>query len=322
MIPTAHEQWMKRCIELAQMGLGKVQPNPMVGAVIVCEDEIIGEGYHQQYGSAHAEINAINSVKNTSLLKKSTIFVSLEPCSHFGKTPPCADQLIKLGFPKVVIGATDPHDKVNGKGIEKMKNAGIEVVTGILESECEELNRRFFTFHLKKRPYIILKWAETADGYMDIDRSQPVHNYWITNEELRVITHKWRGEEDAILIGYQTYLNDKPQLTNRLFIGKNPKRYIMADLDRKTLEIPNFSLLSNQLKPALETLYNDKIQSVIVEGGRKTLELFIKNNCWDEARVLVGNQSWGRGLPAPVLNKSVDNKVVINNHCIKFFRNV
>lgn len=317
----SHDFRMQRCLELAKKGLGKVQPNPMVGAVIVHQNQIIGEGYHQKYGEAHAEINAINAVQDKSLLRESTIYVSLEPCSHFGKTPPCADKLIELGFPQVVIGCSDPHDKVNGKGIEKLLKAGIDVVPNILQKECQDLNKRFFIYHQKKRPYIILKWAQTCDGFMDIDRSQPAHNYWITNDELRVIAHKWRSEEDAILIGYNTYLNDRPQLTNRLFTGKNPRRYIIAR-EANLIQIPDFTIIENQLSTILEQLYNDKIQSVIIEGGRKTLDLFIQNNCWDEARILIGNQKWNNGVEAPNLYKSIEKEVVINNNLIRYIYNV
>lgn len=317
----SHELWMKRCIELAKMGLGKVQPNPMVGAVIVYHNQIIGEGFHQRYGEAHAEINAINSVKDPSLLKKSTIYVSLEPCSHFGKTPPCADKLIELGFPKVVVGCSDPHDKVNGKGISKLQNAGIEVVTNVLHDECQELNKRFFTFHQQKRPYIILKWAQTADGFMDIDRTEPAQNYWITNDELRIIVHKWRSEEDAILVGYNTFLNDHPQLTNRLYPGKSPQRYIMAN-HFSDIQVPDFKVISSDISTAMLSLYNDNMQSVIVEGGRKTLDLFLRNNCWDEARILIGNQTWGKGLPAPIIDKNIEKEIVINDNKIRYIRNV
>ncbi|MDD4395780.1 MAG: bifunctional diaminohydroxyphosphoribosylaminopyrimidine deaminase/5-amino-6-(5-phosphoribosylamino)uracil reductase RibD [Bacteroidales bacterium] len=317
----SHELWMKRCIELAKMGLGKVQPNPMVGAVIVYHNQIIGEGFHQRYGEAHAEINAINSVKDPSLLKKSTIYVSLEPCSHFGKTPPCADKLIELGFPKVVVGCSDPHDKVNGKGISKLQNAGIEVVTNVLHDECIELNKRFFTFHQQKRPYIILKWAQTADGFMDIDRTEPAQNYWITNDELRIIVHKWRSEEDAILVGYNTFLNDHPQLTNRLYPGKSPQRYIMAN-HFSDIQVPDFKVISSDISTAMLSLYNDNMQSVIVEGGRKTLDLFLRNNCWDEARILIGNQTWGKGLPAPIIDKNIEKEIVINDNKIRYIRNV
>src|SRR5574344_1774968 len=317
------EYYMKMAIELAQKGKGWTNPNPMVGAVIVKDEVILGEGYHQRFGGPHAEIEAIHQAhqKGYQDLNGATIYVSLEPCSHFGKTPPCADKLIELGFPKVVVGCSDPHDKVNGKGISKLQNAGIEVVTNVLHDECQELNKRFFTFHQQKRPYIILKWAQTADGFMDIDRTEPAQNYWITNDELRIIVHKWRSEEDAILVGYNTFLNDHPQLTNRLYPGKSPQRYIMAN-HFSDIQVPDFKVISSDISTAMLSLYNDNMQSVIVEGGRKTLDLFLRNNCWDEARILIGNQTWGKGLPAPIIDKNIEKEIVINDNKIRYIRNV
>ena len=300
---TPDESYIRRCIELAQNGLGNVQPNPMVGAVIVCDGQIIGEGSHQKYGDPHAEVNAINSVEDKSLLRKSTIYVSLEPCSHYGKTPPCADKLIEMGFPRVVIGSTDPNEKVNGKGIAKLRAAGIEVTTGVLKKECDQLNKRFFTYHCKHRPYIILKWAQTADGYMDIDRTtQPNGSYWITNDKVKILTHRWRSEEQAILIGYNTYLNDHPQLTTRLWPGNNPARYIACRNPETAEPINGFTFVSEEPELALQQLYDEKMQSVIIEGGRKTLERYILCGLWDEARILTGNQRWGAGTKAPILN--------------------
>ena len=298
------EHYIRRCIELARNGLGNVQPNPMVGAVIVCDGQIIGEGYHQRYGEPHAEVNAINSVTDKELLRKSTIYVSLEPCSHYGKTPPCADKLIEMGFPRVVIGSNDPNEKVNGKGIAKLKAAGIDVTVGILKDECDELNKRFFTYHLKRRPYIILKWAQTADGYMDIDRiANPDGKYWITNDKVKVLTHRWRSEEQAILIGYNTYVNDHPQLTTRLWPGKSPARFIACRNPETAQPIEGFAFVPEEPAGALQRLYDEKIQSVIIEGGRKTLDRYIASGLWDEARVLTGNQTWGAGTKAPSLTK-------------------
>lgn len=318
-----HEPYMHRCLQLARLGLGNVQPNPMVGAVIVHNDRIIGEGYHRKYGEAHAEINALRSVKEPELLKESTIYVNLEPCSHFGKTPPCADKLIETGIPRVVIGTCDPHDKVNGKGVAKLRDAGINVITNVLAEECEKLNCRFFTYHKKQRPYIILKWAQTADGYMDIVRHSPSDSYWITNQELRVIAHKWRSEEQAILIGYNTYANDHPQLTTRYYPGNNPRKYLMLDKNRSKNPPtpPDFNLISNDLEEAMHALYEDKIQSVIVEGGRKTLDMFIQSGLWDEARILVGNQQWGEGTPAPIISQHADKTLEINHNEIHWVHN-
>ncbi|MBR0078185.1 MAG: bifunctional diaminohydroxyphosphoribosylaminopyrimidine deaminase/5-amino-6-(5-phosphoribosylamino)uracil reductase RibD [Bacteroidales bacterium] len=311
------ERYIRRCIELAQKGLGNVQPNPMVGAVIVYNGQIIGEGYHQKYGEPHAEVNAINNVADKSLLRQSTIYVSLEPCSHYGKTPPCADKLIEVGIPRVVIGSTDPNEKVNGKGIAKLRAAGTDVTVGVLKEECDELNKRFFTYHLRRRPYVILKWAQTADGYMDIDRTaNPDGKYWITNDKVKVLTHRWRSDEQAILIGYKTYLNDRPQLTTRLWPGKSPARYIACRNPESAEPVEGFTLVSEEPEAALQRLYDDKMQSVIIEGGRKTLDRFIASGLWDEARILTGDQTWGAGMEAPKLTggECVKNYDLDNNH--------
>ncbi|MCQ2292086.1 MAG: bifunctional diaminohydroxyphosphoribosylaminopyrimidine deaminase/5-amino-6-(5-phosphoribosylamino)uracil reductase RibD [Bacteroidales bacterium] len=317
---TVDEMYMQRCLQLASLGLGDVQPNPMVGAVIVKDGQIIGEGYHHKYGGPHAEVNAIDSVKDKELLKKSTIYVNLEPCSHFGKTPPCADLIIRMGIPKVVVGTVDYHDKVNGHGIAKLQDAGIEVVTGVCEADCIELNKRFFTYHRQHRPYVILKWAQTADGYMDIDRSEsPVDSYWITNPSLKVVVHKWRSEEDAILVGHNTMLNDKPQLTTRLYPGKDPQRYLMQRGDEQIAPLP-CTLTPSNVEECLHIMYDNRVQSVIIEGGRKTLDMFITSGLWDEARILVGSQYWGKGLPAPVLTQTPNKIEVIDNNKIMYVR--
>jgi len=320
---------MKRCLELAELGIGNVSPNPMVGAVIVHEDSIIGEGYHQQYGQAHAEVNAINQVLERfdnaeDLLKNSVIYVSLEPCAHYGKTPPCADLIIKHRIPKVVVGCRDPFEQVNGKGIEKLKEAGVEVISGVLEEECQWLNRRFFTQVQKQRPYIILKWAQTSDGFFaPIDRKQ----YWITGEESRRLVHKWRSEEDAILIGKNTAAIDNPKLNVRYWPGKSPKRVV---IDRKLelsqdLHIYDQSvetLVFNEIKTDIEEkikyialedfehfvpqyilyqLYLQDIQSVIIEGGAHTLISFIGAGLWDEARIFTGKTVLGQGIQVPII---------------------
>ena len=316
---TCNEVFMSRCLQLAALGLGKVQPNPMVGAVIVHQDKIIGEGWHRQYGQAHAEVNAFASVKQPELLKESTMYVSLEPCSHYGKTPPCADAIIRHGVPKVVIGTVDSNAKVNGGGIRKLQEAGIEVVTGVLHDQCKELNRRFFTFHEQKRPYVILKWAMTRNGLMDIDRhNNPDGRYWITNHELKTIVHQWRSEEDAILIGYNTLVNDQPQLTTRMFPGKNPQRFVMQRSGGQTSE--GFQSLPEDPAMALHQLYEMKIQSVIVEGGPKTLQRFIDNQLWDEARILVGNQLWESGVKAPLLDGICIKEEIIHDNTIRYVR--
>lgn len=317
---TRDEMYMSRCLQLAALGLGKVQPNPMVGAVIVHHDTIIGEGWHRQYGQGHAEVNAFASVTQPELLKESTMYVSLEPCSHFGKTPPCADAIIRHGIPKVVIGTVDSNAKVNGGGIKKLQDAGIEVVTGVLADQCKELNRRFFTYHEQKRPYVILKWAMTRNGYMDIDRQQqPDGQYWITNPELKTIVHQWRSEEDAILIGYNTMVNDKPQLTTRLFPGKDPQRFV-CQRNPESSETAYYHALPENPAEAMQQLYEQKIQSVIVEGGRKTLQRFIDSQLWDEARILVGDQLWESGVKAPLLDGICVKEESIHDNTIRYVR--
>ncbi len=327
-----HENFMKRCLELALNGLGHVAPNPMVGSVIVHNNRIIGEGYHQKYGGPHAEVNAINSVADTSLLAESTLYVNLEPCSHQGKTPPCADLIIKNKIPRIVISNVDPHKMVAGKGIQKLKDAGIEVITDILKKEGEELNRRFFTYHRKYRPYIILKWAETADGYLDILRhpAQAQKPNWITNEQARMLVHKWRSEEQCIMVGTNTVFLDNPQLNVRDWTGSSPIRVFidrrlrlprnlhLFDGSIKTLaftamevEDPNpkgpeyITLNFDEYLPEhlLGELWRRNIISVIIEGGAKTLQTFIKAGLWDEARVFTGNKYFSEGVSAPKIEK-------------------
>jgi len=308
-----HEKYIKRCIELAKNGLGTTYPNPLVGSVIVYNNEIIGEGWHQKAGEAHAEVNAIHSVKDKSLLSKSTIYVSLEPCSHFGKTPPCCDLIIANNIPNVVIGTIDPFAKVAGNGIKKLLEAGKKVTIGILEEECNELNKRFFTFHTKKRPYIILKWAESPDGFiapLTKEKKEPV---WITNEFSRQLVHKWRSEEQAILVGTNTVLEGNPTHTVRDWTGNNSIRIVLDQNNRISKESPIFD---NQAKTILLTakeidysteigiqimdfLFKNEIQSVIIEGGRQTLQTFIDANLWDEARIFKGAISFKKGIKAP-----------------------
>jgi len=321
------ERFMHRALFLAKLGLGKVAPNPLVGCVIVHDNIIIGEGYHQFYGGPHAEVNALKQVENPDLLKKATVYVTLEPCSHFGKTPPCSDLLIKSGVKNVVIGTRDSNPLVSGKGIEKLKKAGIDVIENVLENECRKINRRFFTFHEKSRPYVILKWAQTSDGYLDKKRSSDeIGINWITEPETKSLVHKWRSEEQAILVGRNTIMNDNPSLTVRDFSGKNPIR-IVIDSQLAISNMKNVfsddadTLVFNRIKNEkigniewikiqetntdliLKELYKRGIQSVLVEGGSRTLQYFIIDNVWDEARVIVGNALFGGGVKAPVLNK-------------------
>lgn len=328
-IITRDQVWMERALQVAASGLGTVQPNPMVGAVIIYQNRIIGEGWHQQYGEAHAEVNAINSVKDKNLLPLSTLYVNLEPCSHFGKTPPCADLIIKSQIPKVVISTLDPNKKVAGKGIAKLEKAKIFVKQNILAEEAIQLNKRFFTFHIKKRPYIILKWAETLNGLMDIERKREdsPENYWITNPELRILTHKMRNEEQAIAIGYNTFINDHPQLTNRLYGSHQLQRFIFSN-NEETEEVENFTFLPSNPEKALQILFEKNIQSIIIEGGKKTLEQFLAANLWDEAIVLTGDQVWENGIHAPKINLNFDRQVNIltnklthyNNFSTSFFK--
>lgn len=334
-----HEKYIRRCIELAKNGLGTTYPNPLVGSVIVYEDKIIGEGWHKKSGEPHAEVNAVNSVKDKSLLKKATIYVSLEPCSHFGKTPPCCDLIIKNKIPNVVIGTVDPNIKVAGNGIKKLIEAGIHVTVGILEEECYELNKRFFTFHEKKRPYIILKWAESQDGFIAPKEKLEKKPVWITNPYSRQLVHKWRTEEQAILVGTQTAIDDNPKLNARDWSGNNPIRLVIDQNNRipehnhifdnqaKTIlfsksrnsikkentifEIIDFE--KNIVEQIVQILHQHQIQSVIIEGGRQTLQTFIDANLWDEARIFVGSVEFKEGTKAPNIAKNQFKKQSIGN---------
>lgn len=346
------KKYMLRCLELAKNGFGNVAPNPMVGCVIVCEGKVIGEGYHQEYGKAHAEVNAIHSVRDKSLLQKSTLYVNLEPCAHFGKTPPCANLIVEHNIPRVVIGCVDSFSEVSGKGIEKLRNAGIEVTVGILENESLELNKRFFTFHNKKQPYIILKWAETQDGFIDVDRPfdklrVTIADNWITSPLSKQLVHKWRSEEAAIMVGTTTILNDNPQLNVREWKGKNPIRIVIDLNDRlpqslnlfdKSIPTIVFSLSKETstnnltyvkindaktlLQEVLNELYKSNIQSVIVEGGATLLQSFIDQNLWDEARVFVGNRKFYTGLKAPILRGKLVTKERIDADDLMFYKNL
>lgn len=339
--------YIKRCLDLAKLGEGKVAPNPMVGSVIVHDDKIIGEGYHQKYGEAHAEVNAINSVKDKSLLQKSTIYVTLEPCAHYGKTPPCADLIVRSKIPNVVVGVIDSFAKVAGKGIKHLKENGCNVKVGVMEEECLEINRRFFTFHEKKRPFIILKWAETADGFVDVNRQtkefgQPT---WITNEMARIAVHKQRSTESAIFIGTNTALKDNPSLTLRDWFGNQPTR-IVADRYRKipathhlfdqsvkttvlTKEVEaargniNFVEVNDDVIPELlDHLYKNNVQSIIVEGGPEMLQSFIDQNLWDEAHVYIGQVAFGDGIYAPKFDASPICFDRFYNSELRVFRNL
>ena len=292
------EKYMQRCLQLAANGIQGARPNPMVGAVISLPPapskgrgswRIIGEGYHVRCGQGHAEVNAFASVRpeDEPLLKEATIYVSLEPCSHYGKTPPCADLIIKKGVKRVVVGTIDPFAEVQGRGIEKLRKAGIEVTVGVLEKECQWLHRRFFTYHSKHRPYIILKWAQTANGFID-DHGKALQ---ISNEQTQMLSHQLRAEEDAILVGHTTDAREHPQLTVRHWHGPNPKRVVLTH--------------QRPLPQLIDDLYQQGIQSLIVEGGRQTHESFIEAGLWDEIRVETGNITVSDGTRAPQLPANV-----------------
>ncbi|MGY5848480.1 bifunctional diaminohydroxyphosphoribosylaminopyrimidine deaminase/5-amino-6-(5-phosphoribosylamino)uracil reductase RibD [Salegentibacter sp. HM20] len=339
-----HEKYIKRCIELAQNGLGHTYPNPMVGSVIVHNNQIIGEGWHQQAGLPHAEVNAINSVKNKALLTQATIYVSLEPCSHYGKTPPCSDLIIAKGIKKVVIGTVDPFAEVQGRGIKKLLDAGCEVQVGILEKQCQDLNKRFFCFHQKKRPYIILKWAQSSDGFLAPEFQGKREPVWITNSYSKQLVHKWRSEEKAILVGTNTAIADNPQLNTRLWAGNHPVRLV---LDRQG-RIPKDSALFDQSVPTIvfssaqkqnlknlkfevlefnrdvaqqicEIAYKRGLQSLIVEGGAKTLQSFIDAGLWDEARIFTGKVQFKRGVSAPRISGELIEEKEIAGDQLKIF---
>lgn len=343
----SHQKYMQRCLELAKKGAGFVAPNPIVGAVLVFENRIIGEGWHQKYGAAHAEVNCINdallrlnaeSGRKHDIIKKSTLYVSLEPCAHFGKTPPCADLIIEHKIPKVVIGCRDPFEEVNGKGMERLKAAGVEVISGVLENECKALNKRFFTFHEKKRPYVILKWAQTADkkiAPLNAPQGGTLNSVngrlLISNEYSNRLVHQWRSEEASILVGTNTALLDDPELTTRLWEGNSPIRLVLDMNLRLPLHLKLFdkkvkTIVFNSVKQEenenliyykiekeknvvseiLNALYQLNIQSVIVEGGTKLLQIFIDAGMWDEARIICNEELViGKGLSAPLLSAAI-----------------
>ena len=300
-VSTTDEKYMRRCIQLAQNGRENAQPNPMVGAVIVYEDTIIGEGYHVRCGEGHAEVNACASVKSEDehLLKESTIYVSLEPCSHYGKTPPCADLLIKKGFKRCVIGCQDPFAKVQGRGIQKLKDAGMEVTVGVLEEECKALNKRFMTYHGQQRPFVTLKWAESEDGFIDGH---------ISNTYTQMICHKRRAEHQAILVGRKTFEIDNPSLNVREWFGSSPKRYV-ASSQLLTLPEGYHMIQTNNVAGILKRLYEDGIQTVLVEGGADLLQSFIDSGLWDECYIEKGALTLHGKVKAPVLSNAVLKRV-------------
>ncbi len=336
------EQCMLRAIELAALGREEVSPNPMVGCVIIVGDVIIGEGYHQKYGEAHAEPNAIKNVKDQELLKKATLYVTLEPCAHFGKTAPCAQLLVDKQVKKVVIAVQDPNPLVAGKGIKILQDAGIEVVTGVLEKAAESLNIRFFTQILKKRPYVILKWAQTQDGF--VARADN-NSKWISNTHSRQMVHRWRAEEDAIMVGTKTACYDDPKLNTRDWVGKNPIRVVIdnqltLDNNLALFDHTQPTICYNLVKDAeatnliwaklekgfsirdiLDDLYKRKIQSLIVEGGSFLLQSFISENLWDEARVFMGKTQFESGIPSPQITHQASEILDILGDKLSIFKN-
>ena len=323
-----HEQFMRRCLNLASLGIGSVSPNPMVGCVIVNDGIIIGEGYHAINGGDHAEVSAIKSIKNDEISDKTILYVSLEPCAHFGKTPPCTKKIINAGIKNVVIGCKDINPVVSGKGVEELKKNNIHVTEGVLEKECIEINKRFFTFYKKRRPYVVLKWAQTKDGFLDRTRTskKDVGVNWISAPETKSLVHKWRSEEQAILVGRNTVLYDNPSLTVREWEGKNPirividsqlqtdikgnafsdgaKTLILNRIESKTIDnVEYIKIPETSTKLILEELYKRGIQSVLIEGGSRTLQYFIIDRAWDEARVIVGDRYFEDGIKAPVISK-------------------
>ncbi|MFP9100218.1 bifunctional diaminohydroxyphosphoribosylaminopyrimidine deaminase/5-amino-6-(5-phosphoribosylamino)uracil reductase RibD [Flavobacterium sp. RHBU_24] len=358
----SHEIYMQRCLELAEKGMRAAMTNPSVGAVLVHDGRIIGEGHTSPYGGPHGEVNCINSVTGADrhLIPDATLYVSLEPCSHYGNTPPCCDLIIKQQIKKIVVGTADPHEKVAGNGIKKLRETGMEVIVGAMEKECRESNRRFFTFHEKKRPYIILKWAESADGFLspniqlasgsgdglsgNPEEKKPV---WITNKYSRQLVHKWRSEEAAILVGTKTVLDDNPSLDVRSWTGPNPVRVVIDRTGKisngynvknqkiKTIVLTGQENLSNLdgivyenvqfgegfLPAVMDILHHNNLLSVLVEGGRQTLQFFIDANLWDEARVFKSSILFNEGTPAPLLKKVPDSQQRIDNDELFIFRN-
>ena len=326
--------YMKRCIELASKETGNTYPNPLVGCIIVHKNKIIGQGSHQSYGNKHAEVNAINSVNNKDLLKYSTLYVNLEPCNHHGKTPPCTDLILKHKIKNIVIGSRDPNKMVEGGGIKRLESEGCNVKYGILENECNYLNKRFFTYHKQKRPYIILKWAESNDGFISPVKTKR-EVYWISGDESQKLSHKWRSEEHSILVGVQTIIDDNSTLTTRLVDGKNPIRIVLDpncripinsnvfSKDSKTIVLSkteNNSIEKNikivnydKMEFVLRSLYDLKIQSVIIEGGAKTIKNFLDSDTWDSIRIFKSNKNLKDGIKSPEIDISKFQKTKIGD---------
>lgn len=342
-------RFMQRALQLAALGGVNTAPNPMVGAVIVYQGKIIGEGYHQKCGEAHAEVNAVAAVVDKSVLKEATMYVTLEPCSHHGKTPPCADMIVHNGFKRVVVACVDSFSEVSGRGIKCMVDAGILVDVGVLEEEARELNKRFFTFHEKKRPFVVLKWAQTQDGFMDrLPEERETGVNWITNPATKKWVHEWRSAEQAILVGVNTIINDDPQLNVRKIVAPSPLRFVIDPHGRipqhaKVLNDgqPTFLLTKNYsydfslqenvtqiclasytIQEVLNVLYSKNMLSVFVEGGKTTLDSFIEEHLWDEAKVLTGRSFFLAGITAPQLKKMPLWRTELGEDVLHYFRNV
>jgi len=340
--------FMKRCLELAANGLGQVSPNPMVGAVLVCDGKIIGEGWHQFYGKSHAEVNAIEDCKKNgleNLMSRSSLYVNLEPCNHFGKTPPCTDLILENKIPEVVIGMRDPNPNVEGEGMLKLRNAGVQVEENLLKTACEELNRRFITYQTRQRPYIIIKYAQSLDGFIaPLASDGKIH--WISNTYSRQLVHKWRSEEDSVMAGYHTVLKDNPQLTVRSWSGRNPVRIVVDD----HLTLPPESLVFNGDSPTLlfntvkdehsrnveyikynpaeslpaqvcKLLRSKNIQSVILEGGVRLIQKFVNEGIWDEARILTAPHNLEQGISAPLISGTLVAQDLIQDDELHIWRN-
>ena len=309
------ERYMRRCLQLARCGRLGAAPNPMVGAVVVCDGRIIGEGYHQRCGEAHAEVNAIRSVCEPELLHRSTIYVSLEPCAHYGKTPPCAQLIIDKGIPQVVVGCRDPFAQVDGRGITMLRESGIEVREGVLEQKCLWLNRRFITFHTKQRPYITLKWAQSEDGFIDRKRTSPEEPPVRFSTPLtQALVHQLRAENEAILVGRHTLELDRPSLTVRQWYGRNPRRVVLSSRPVRCEGMTSY----RTREEALKDLWQQGVQSLLVEGGRETLQGFIDAGLWDEARIETAPIRLGEGIRAPKIEGRKGEKVLIEGRSIVY----
>ncbi len=338
--------FMQRCLDLAEKGLGETYPNPLVGCVIVMDNKIISEGWHKSYGGPHAEVDAINKIKDKSILEKCSLYVNLEPCNHHGKTPPCTDLILKCGIKNIIIGIKDPNKNVNGNGAEFLEKNGCNVKVNILKEKCNFINRRFISFNKFKRPYITLKWAESKDGFIGPvkDRLNSGTVLWLSNEKSKILSHKWRTEEQSILVGVQTIIDDDPLLTSRFYKGKNPTRIILdprlrIPKESKVLNNDSRSIILSSSKKKINgadiilndyndnesiinTIYNEGIQSVIVEGGRKTLQFFIDNNFWDCIRVFKSSKKINQGTPRPDFDlDDYDYKILDGDKLYELFKN-